>query len=159
MTEGLFRNLFRKQSYKELYENLSKVMLFQGFTRKEILLLIPILHFRKYKAGEIIFKKGQPSHGIFVIYKGEVSIFDKRKKLALLKNCEFFGEISLVGDYSRNASAQAVKDSTMVYISKEELMDFIMKKPGAGVKMLLNISKVLGSRLTYMNETLAKLSK
>jgi len=159
MTKGLFRNLFRQPSYKEFCDNLSRVVLFQGLTRKEIRSMLPIFHLRRYKEKEFIFRKKQPSYGVFIIYKGKVKIFDKEKTLAVLRDCEFFGEIALVSDIPRNASAQALKSSVLIYTSKYELVNFFIKKPKVGVKLLMNISKVLGHRLGYVNKQLVKALK
>ncbi|MBN8532193.1 MAG: cyclic nucleotide-binding domain-containing protein [Alphaproteobacteria bacterium] len=70
-----------------------------------------------FKAGEAIFWEGYPSDNAYVIVSGEVEIFQVRdngeNQLAILGPGQMFGEIGVMDDVPRTASARALKDTVL----------------------------------------------
>lgn len=77
---------------------------------------------RMFKAGDIIFRAGDEGGSMFVIQEGEVEIFilvNKQKiVLASLGKGAVFGEMALVDNSPRSASALAIKNCTCKEISR-----------------------------------------
>ncbi len=78
-----------------------------------------------FAAGETIFEKGAPRDSAFIIDQGEVRILDPaaagEKDLCLLGAGEIFGEMALVDEGPRTATARAAKDTDVFVISRAAL--------------------------------------
>lgn len=70
-----------------------------------------------YKAGVVIFWEGYPSDNAYVIVSGSVEIFQVRdngeNQLAVLGPGQMFGEIGVMDDVPRTASARALADTVL----------------------------------------------
>jgi CRP/FNR family cyclic AMP-dependent transcriptional regulator len=69
-------------------------------------------HLRDYKSGEHIFREEEPGVGVYVILDGTVEIYRKGEKgrewhFAELEGGDFFGELALLEEMPRTASAMA----------------------------------------------------
>ena len=65
-----------------------------------------IVHRRQYVAGEYVFFQNDPGFGMYVVEQGEVSVIllganGTKKELAVLKDGDFFGELSLLDESPR----------------------------------------------------------
>jgi hypothetical protein len=75
-----------------------------------------------FEAGEIIFHEGARGDKMFIILSGEVKLTKKVEDLEIplhnLKRGSMFGEMALIDNQPRSATAQAVSDVTCTVISK-----------------------------------------
>lgn len=72
----------------------------------------------EYKQGDLIFRQGYPADDAYIVHEGEVEIFNEEsdgleKQLAILKSGEMFGEMGILDDAPRNASARAHTDCVL----------------------------------------------
>lgn len=141
----------------DLEKSLCSIPLFSSLSKKELKVLLEIIHNRTYVASEYIFLQGDPGIGLYIVREGEVEI--KRKdvsgneyKLANFVKGDFFGELALVEGEKRSASAIAVTDCKISVLFKPDLDEFIEKFPRKGIKILQGISMVLAERLRKLNE-------
>ena len=121
-----------------------------------------IIHHRVYESNEFIFSQGDPGIALYIVKEGEVKIvykdeFDKLHELANLLKGDFFGELAMLNDDVRSASAVAVKESSLAVIFKPDLDEFIEKYPRKGIQILRGISQITAIRLRKLNEELAVL--
>jgi CRP-like cAMP-binding protein len=136
--------------------------IFKNLTRTELTLVANMVHRRTYQPDEVVFLEGQPGTGMYVITSGEVTIaLNYRREdeilLAHLKECEFFGEISLLDESPRSASAVAVGPTELIGFFRSDLMDLIEKNPRMGIKIMLGLAAVLVERLRATNTELRQL--
>ncbi|MCL5020964.1 MAG: cyclic nucleotide-binding domain-containing protein [Bacteroidetes bacterium] len=162
---NLWDNFFRKRDGEEssVKHLLSSVPIFSQLTDKELSKIESIVHHRKYRADEYVFAQGDPGLGMYIIEEGEVvilhSISDGTiKELAKLKDGDFFGELSLLDESPRSASAVANTPSSIIGFFRPDLLDLLTRSPKAGTKILLKLGEVIGTRLRVTNEQLSKLS-
>lgn len=85
------------------------------------------LHFHK---GEIIFREGDFGDNLFVIIKGEVDITRGDSQIGSLKAGEVFGEMALVSDDSRSATATSRTDVAAIAISRAAFQQLVAHLPG-----------------------------
>ena len=70
---------------------------------------------------------------------------------------DFFGELSLVDEEKRSASANAKTDVQIAVIFKPDLDGFISAYPKKGIKILEGIEKIVVTRLRSINDDYFKL--
>ncbi|NJD22016.1 MAG: cyclic nucleotide-binding domain-containing protein [Melioribacter sp.] len=158
MTKSSFwANLFKTPTEKsELEEVLLSMPPFKNLSNKNMKLLMKVLHNRIYAANEYIFYQGDPGIGLYLIIRGEISITEEidgeRFDLALLTRGDFFGELALLDDEKRSASAIALKDSQLAVIFKPDLDEFVETHSKDGIQILRGISQIVATRLRNLNQ-------
>jgi CRP-like cAMP-binding protein len=104
-------------------------------------------------AGQAVFAKRQLADAMFVVLSGRVKIFSdssskKRKTFAYLTQGDFFGEMALVEELPRTASATAVEDSRLLLIHKKDFQRLLARDS----KLSLYLLKTVCARLRHANE-------
>lgn len=160
---SFWANLFKAPPEKsDLEEVLSSMPPFKHLNSKDYKLLLSIIHNRVYSANEYIFFQGDPGIGLYIIQEGEVIIertINENIKLELARftRGDFFGELALLDEDTRSASAIAVKDSRLAVIFKPDLDEFLDKYPKKGLKIMQGISQIIATRLRSLNQDFVKL--
>jgi CRP/FNR family cyclic AMP-dependent transcriptional regulator len=158
--DGIWSNIFRLGTRKEsLAETLQNIPLFRDLSPKELKILERVVHIRTYDAGEPVFVETEPGAGMYVIRSGRVDIVlqyrsEKHLLLAELEPGDFFGEMALLGDTTRSATAVARERSELIGFFHPDLIDIINLHPGMGAKVSLGLAKTLAERLRYTNSQL-----
>ena len=137
----------------DLQKALRSTPLFKDLGKKDLTLLMNIVHNRNYVAGEYVFYQGDPGIGLYLIREGEILI--KRNNDTTLANFskgDFFGELALVDGAKRSASAITKVDARLAVIFKPDLDEFIEKYPKKGIKILQGIAEIVTVRLRRLNE-------
>lgn len=140
------RSSASNSSAKEL---LGRLPLFQGLPAEALDDVVRGVRLRGFNRGTVIFHKDDPGNQLYVILKGAVSITlpsaeGKDLVLSILSAGDFFGELSLIDEEPRSATAIAVDDDTQTLIvSRDAFLDPLMKYP----QMALQIMGLLSRRL------------
>jgi len=113
---------------------------------------------RAFAAGELIFREGDHGEEMFVVRKGKVRIFrktgDTELTLAMLAAGESFGEMAILEQAERSASAEAVLPTELVVVREEALEKMLKERPDISVRLL----KELSSRLRDANRQIELLT-
>jgi CRP/FNR family cyclic AMP-dependent transcriptional regulator len=104
---------------------------------------------RSARAGEVIFKEGDAAEQLFVIKSGEVTIRSGNRTLAELSTNHIFGEMALIDDAPRSATAVARTDVELVPISEKQFLFLVSQTPFFALKVM----RVLARRLRATNKT------
>ena len=108
---------------------------------------------REFKDGEVIFKEGDPPGAVYIVISGEVEIYrtvnDNRVVLAKRSWEEVFGEMALVDNNPRSASAQAIGDVKVYEISETLFHDYLSQLH----PLILNVFSSLVTTIRELNET------
>lgn len=148
-------NIFKgaKKDERGARDILKNVPVFKGLTNRELGAIERILHRREYREDEVIFNQGVAAFGMYIIEKGSVSIVYEPtgKLLAELADGEFFGELALLDNSPRSAAAVAKAPTTMLGFFQSDLFDLVERNPKLGVKVMTNLSRVIGERLKISN--------
>jgi CRP-like cAMP-binding protein len=158
MPNNYWNNIFEKNGKHllSLDNVLKKVPFFKELRKNELREFRRIIHQRHYKKNEIIFYEGEPGVGMYVIEQGKIGIyknFDEKTKeeLASLLPGEFFGEMALLDESPRSATAVALENSTILGLFRPDLFDLINQNPRLGNKILLRLSQMIAERLRFSN--------
>ena len=97
---------------RRLINELSRIRLLQSLPPNDIATLIPHMKRENFEAGEIIFRQDDIGSTLYFILSGEVEIIrrddrDRETTIAVLSENETFGEMALLGNNPRNATARA----------------------------------------------------
>lgn len=120
-------------------------------------------HLRDYKTGEHIFREEEPGVGMYVILDGSVEIYRKGARgrewhFAELEEGDFFGELALLEEMPRTASAMARTPSRILGFFRPDLLSIVERKPRIGVQIMMNMARLIGQRLLHANEQLERLT-
>lgn len=156
--DNIFR--FNKKKADEIDNILLNIPIFQDLNNNELKTIKRILHQREYKKNEIIFNQGDIGLGMYIIVRGNVDIVCEpgRHLLAELHDGDFFGELSLLDESPRSATAIAKVPSEILCFFKPELLDLIERNPKLGGKILFKLAWTIGERLKSTNEQIKELS-
>ena len=154
--EGL--SLFQKKSGDEILEKLKAVPVFESIPDRGLRIIREMCHVRHYKEDEHVFRSGEPGVGMYILLEGQVEIYrhekDFRRQLAVLNEGDFFGEIALLDDSPRSASARALKYSRLLGFFRPDLHSILSRKTRLASTILLNMASLVGRRLISNNEAL-----
>ena len=85
------------------------------------------------KKGQVIIEEGRKGIGLFVVLRGEAEVKkregDTLVPLALLREGDVFGEISLIKDIPTTATVIAGKDGEFLFLSRKEFENRIRRNP------------------------------
>jgi CRP/FNR family cyclic AMP-dependent transcriptional regulator len=107
---------------------------------------------REYLAGQVLFREGERGEEMFVIQTGVVQILKKMgdvdRPLAALGRGEFVGEMAILNDKPRTATAVALEDSKVLVIDGATLEQMI----ATNTEIALRLVKKLARRLDSADE-------
>jgi CRP/FNR family transcriptional regulator, cyclic AMP receptor protein len=98
---------------------------------------------RKFQAGETIFNAGEAGEEMFLVREGEVNIVSGSTILETVGPEHFFGELALIDDGQRCASAVARTPCTLVALNQRRFTFLVDELPF----FALNVMKVMVQRL------------
>ncbi len=141
---------------RSLYTILRDNPLFNTLTRRELISLTRIVHERTYQKEEIIFQENEIGAGMYIIKNGSVRIVEKKKDeisvvLATLNDRQFFGELALVDNSPRMATAVANENTEIIGFYQPDLMELLERNPRMGSKILFKLVQFMGMRLKTNN--------
>jgi CRP/FNR family cyclic AMP-dependent transcriptional regulator len=101
---------------------------------------------RRFSAGQIVFHHGDPGGLLYIITKGKVKITystpeGQEALLAILGRGDFFGELALLDDSPRSATAEALRETETQTLHRWEFMDFIRKNPDFSLHVLHTLAQ------------------
>lgn len=110
--------------------------------------IAPIMKEVMYQEGQEIFAKGDPGDSMFIIYSGEIGIYDGPKQLALFDKGEIFGELALLDTEPRSASTVAESDVLLFRVDQEDFFELMEERD----EILRNVLRILCQRIRVQNE-------
>ncbi|MGB7100616.1 MAG: cyclic nucleotide-binding domain-containing protein [Xanthobacteraceae bacterium] len=102
---------------------------------------------RSFKAGDVIFREGDPAEELFVVQTGSVEIRLGNRLLDTLPERSIFGEMALIDHGPRSATAIAATDATLVPVGEKQFLFLVSRTP----YFALNVMRVLVQRLRTTN--------
>ncbi len=105
---------------------------------------------RSYKAGEVIFREGDPAKELFIVKTGTVEVRLGNRLLDTLPERSIFGEMALIDPAPRSATVVAATDATIVPVDEKQLLFLVSRTP----HFALNVMRVLTRRLRTSNTVL-----
>ena len=172
MASSLWEHFFKPNSADSALENiLRENFLFQDLGARQIRFVRSIVHLRRYRRTEMIFRQGEAGAGMYIILKGSVAISVNGSisgekpaagavRIATLQPGDFFGELALVEEDSRrSADARALEETDLIGFFKPDLLEILERNPAAGVRITMRLGQVLGRRLRETTDRLLEMEQ
>jgi signal transduction histidine kinase len=131
---------------------LEKTKLFSGLLAAELQALERTVQERAFPAGQVIFTEGDIGDGIYLVKEGHVQISamvsaEERRVLSQLGPGDFFGEMAVLDDEPRSATASAEEATVVYFIPREELLRVLEQSP----KLLIALVREFSRRMRDFN--------
>lgn len=139
---------------------LTKVPLFAYLRTDQLSRLAPLLEPVAWPKGVRVFDMGDMGLEMYILTSGRIGIsvdpdLDRHVFIAELKAGDALGEMALIDNEPRSASAHVLEDTQALALDKEKLNGLLMSYPELGIGML----RALSQRLRALNPILAKKDK
>ena len=126
-----------------MYDFLCKVPLFSGLSEEDLKRLSEVIGELKVPAGDELFAEGSQGDSAYVIKEGQIEIFkvsgERQVLLAVREPGEVIGEMALLEEAPRMASAKARRDAVLLTIEKDDLDRLLETSVSAANAMFRNI--------------------
>jgi CRP/FNR family cyclic AMP-dependent transcriptional regulator len=144
---------------KPIVPLLQHIPLFQELAEEDLTGIAPLFVEKKVKKGTILFLEGDVGEELFLIHSGVVKIYrlddTKEITLALFRDGDFFGEMSLLtSGMTRSATAETLASCTLYVLNRSSFTTFMEKSP----KLCLKLLETTMQRLRHANDQIYDLT-
>ena len=127
---------------------LATIKLFELLDEDELNELARSIDSELLRAGETLFNAGDYGESLYIVHAGQVELFIKdtagqKIVLKIAQEDDIFGEISMLDNRPRSATAAALTDCELFVLDRDDLLLLFQKKPDAGLNMLAAMSGML----------------
>lgn len=140
-----------------LDETVRGVALFDGLTDLQVGEVLACLHQRSAGAGEVIFEQGSEGQALYIVQQGEVEIHltGLAGPLTVVEVGQSFGELSLLQQLPRSATARARTDSKLLQLDPDDFDHLLHRSPATAAIILKNLALRVCDRLRDLSEEFA----
>jgi CRP-like cAMP-binding protein len=119
----------------------AEVELFEHLGEEERRRLADAVDLRRLEPGEFLFRAGEPGESLYIVRSGEVELFvrdNAGQKIPLTIACanQIFGELALLDRGPRTATAQALSETELLELDREDLLMLFSNTPSAALRLL-----------------------
>lgn len=128
----------------------SKVPIFNHLADSQMDEIMQVVRNRQFKKNEIIFQAEDQADALYIVHQGQVNIYHltesgKEQLIRVLYPGDFTGELALFRKSEHESFAEAVVDSNICMIQRNDLQGFLMKYPTISLEILHEFSNRLSS--------------
>ena len=132
----------------ERLQLLKQIPYFASVPSAEVQALVGRLREHRYRAGDVIFRRGDRGRGLCIVLRGRVrtsitSVEGREQVLKVFGPGRTFADIPVFDDEPLPADAVAMTDSTVAVLARADLLDLLKRHPQAG----LDVIRLFASRL------------
>ncbi|MBF8293495.1 MAG: cAMP-binding protein [Bacteroidetes bacterium] len=131
---------------------------FYGLTPDETREIATIIVKVAYRQGQVVFDESSPGDALYVILRGRVDIRvgvgDEARTIASLPEGSILGELALLDQQTRSASAVASEETVLLRLETDEVHDLMSRGSVAAYKVIYNLGRVVAQRLRAVNKQL-----
>ncbi|MCA9989512.1 MAG: Crp/Fnr family transcriptional regulator [Ardenticatenaceae bacterium] len=135
---------------------LKQVPFFTKLNPEEAAALAERLIPRRFSPGQVIFHLGDPGGLLYIIIRGKVKISHstpdgQEALLAILGSGDFFGELALLDESPRSATAEAIEPTDTLTLHREEFLRFLTHNPS----FVTHVLQTLAKRIRNLNDQIS----
>jgi CRP-like cAMP-binding protein len=171
--EGLERALSMQKVFRGEYEAgesqqqktdyLRHVHLFNEFTETDLRTLAVVCYQQSFDQGHILFAEGEPGDALYLVTSGAVRLVKssprgEEQELAVMGTGDFFGEMALVDEGPRSATAIVQRHGALLVLPKAQLDRLLEEDHEFALKLYKIFTKTLCERLRHANVKMAEMA-
>ncbi len=142
-------------------QELAKIKLFELLDEDELGELAAVIDAEMLDTGETLFHTGDFGESLYIIRSGEVELFIKDNTgqkivLKVATEGDLFGEISMLDNRPRTATATALEPTELFALDRDDLLLLFQKKPDVGLNMLAAMSEMLREADTLLRTRVSR---
>ena len=140
---------------------LAQISLFEGLSDEDRNALAQRLVTKPFPAKTSVFAKGERGSSMYIVLSGAVQIFlpgdgDSRVTLKDVRTGEYFGELSLFDDKPRSASVEAVVDTVLLELTRDNFADHLARSRTAALSILSDMAERLRETNALLSQRAAR---
>jgi CRP/FNR family cyclic AMP-dependent transcriptional regulator len=148
---------------KTTLEILAQIDLFSGLPNTHLRRVVDIGVEESYRSSATIFSEGTPGDKFYLIVEGAVRISRivpgmGEEALAVLRPGNYFGEMSLIDDATRSATAVCHEKCRLFVVHRKDLEDLLFVDRDLAYELLWNWVRTLSRRLRATNDKMTFLA-
>jgi CRP/FNR family transcriptional regulator len=158
------RKFFKDDEHWDHLAFFRAVPLFHGLSARQLGRVMLSMQRRAYRSGEILFKEGQVGKAVFIIKSGQIELSRSlpdggSRSLGVLTPGHMFGEMALLEEMQRTATATVVEDGEIFFLYTATLDSLIQHHPTIGVTLMKNMAIMLSALLRRTNKEVDQKSR
>ena len=115
---------------------IQSVSFFTKLDHEQLQILLKKFQRRHHRRNEVIFPQGDPADHMHIILEGRIRISvasddGREMSLALLQPGDFFGEMALLDNSNRSATATAIVPSETIVLFRQDFLEFLTARDRA----------------------------
>ena len=122
---------------------LKRVDLFAGMTTRQLGHVASVTEEQTHPAGSMIFAEGDAGDALFLIVSGTVEVMRAAKRLKVLTDADYFGELAVLTGEARNASVRAITDCLLLRLQRSDFHEVLAGNFDAVLAVIRNITRRL----------------
>ncbi len=122
---------------------LQEIQVFEHTSTEDLSFIAAITEEVWPKAGEIIYNEGEPSNAMYLVLEGQVRHTRQGQEVMVAGKKEAFGTWALFDDEARVATAEALTESHLLRIDKEDFFELLADHTDITQSILKSLSKRL----------------
>ncbi|HSB69989.1 MAG TPA: cyclic nucleotide-binding domain-containing protein [Candidatus Methylomirabilis sp.] len=142
---------------------LKAVPFFRDLTPEELDWIVGLGRIVTYTKDMVLFKEGDQGEALYLVVDGSVRVSktgpgSADQPMAFMERGSCFGEMALVDEFPRSATAVANQESRILFIEKQAFLNFLEQHPVVGRKILWAFCRSLSMRLREASDRIVALS-
>lgn len=99
-----------------------------------------------WPAGSVIIREGEAGEEMFVLLEGDLAISRRGKRIDYLTPGMILGEMAMIDDRPRSATATAITDSTLIHLDRARFQELVSRSPDFAL-WVMNVMSIRTRRL------------
>jgi len=134
-------------SLMELVIAVRQIPLFASVHGEELKRLADVVREKTVPAGEIVFAEGDLGDELYLVHQGTVTLYhtegSREDRIGDVEQGGYFGELALIDELPRSASARAREDSLLLVMNKKDFRTAVQDYPDIAFEVLKELSRRL----------------
>lgn len=135
-----------QQPEESLRLPLARNPMFAAVTPDALTPFLQTWRLRRYRTGALIFVQGDRADEVFCVAQGRVIILSttvhgRNQLYAFLGPGEIFGDLGVLGNMPRSATAESLEDCSIWSVSSEVFLKFVSEQPSVARALLESLAR------------------
>ena len=130
----------------DIEKYLKKTSLFNCLNSFQLARLGRVIAIKSYKKNALIFSEGDPASGFYIVAEGKIKVYKlsaqgKEYIMNVAASGQTIADVTVFSGKDYPAYAQAITNSTLLFLPKLQLLDILREYPEIALRMLAALSQ------------------